>query len=348
MAQDDFAIVVGIDDYEGFEPLEGAKNDAAAFRDWLVAKGGGDVPPGNIEYIAGSVAGSLYEPGTDILYKAFRPLVKKAVAIGGGRTGRRFYGFFAGHGFSDPNNMDSNALYTANAVPEVTPHVAATRCVEWFRRNSAFDEVVLIMDCCRSLSSLTAVVDPPFIQSRNTNRAAAVRRFYACATQWGYDSREVVVAGGVPRGVFTSALLEVLKKIPGNGDNAVMGQAVKNEIHTYMKRVAPDAPPFEIVVDSNADICLLVRPAPDAAPAPAPPAAPAAVFLADVHITLDPFQPGAKLRVTNGAGKIVEDRELQVGSVVLPLEPGLYKAEVAGTDRKKLIEVVGSAVQYSL
>src|SRR4051812_1290048 len=110
MADDDYAIVVGINAYKYLDPLAGAELDALRFADWLSK--GGQVPAPNVELILSSEqkgANALAHPIKWIVDQAFQNVVP-----GKKRRGRRLYFYFSGHGCM-PDVRDT-ALLMADAA----------------------------------------------------------------------------------------------------------------------------------------------------------------------------------------------------------------------------------------
>jgi hypothetical protein len=227
--------------------------------------------------------------------------------------------------------VDTAAVLAANADFFFTPHVAGTRYADWFRRNGAFDEIVLIMDCCRSINSVTVVQDPPFPRVSNPR---AVRKVYAFAVDWSQEARERAV-NGRNQGIFTVALLEALRNAPGDRSGRVTGQRIKDFVHNYISSMpnGDQLSPPVIDVDTFRDIVFAVR-------AQQPTWA--------VQIKLDPPAPGANVQVLDGSGKVIEVLTPSAAGVTTQLEAGLYKAEIVGAGRGQLFEVVGRDVEITL
>lgn len=332
MAQQDHAVVIGIESYRdgdngiGLAPLKAAENDATHFQQWLLDDAGGDVPADQVQCLVSSTfdAGSG-QPNFTQLLDLFRPLV--AQCIQGGRIGRRIYIYLAGHGFSDSRQMSSAALLSAEADLLTTTHIAGTLCAEWFRRNGAFDEVVLIMDCCRSVDAMTTVIPLPFPDSSNPNRATEVRKFYAFATLWGQDSRETQI-GGEDRGIFTTALLDALRHAKPNLRGRVTGQAVADFTHNRMVELFHPAPPLpaDIQVDGSRDIVFAERQAGHLT----------------LTVNLDPFTPGLTVQVTDGRMRPVGQVQAGQNAVSFQVIPGLYKVAI-DPGRSTLVEVLADA-----
>src|SRR3954467_8869529 len=100
MAQDDFAVLVGVGKYPGLTNLDGPENDVTDMHNWLIAPTGGAVPPEQITSILSSQfpgASKAFdaEPTTVRVERAFRMLQQIAednsAAGEDRRVGRRLY-----------------------------------------------------------------------------------------------------------------------------------------------------------------------------------------------------------------------------------------------------------------
>lgn len=336
---DDHAVVVGINTYPGLSPLGGPCEDAILVRDWLLAADCGDVPVENIHLLLTTdfhppEPGGVNDvhPVEDEVNALFRPLVIDGLTQG--RVGRRLYIYMAGHGFSDPGDMDSAALYAANAEMAFAPHVAGTEYANWFRRNGVFDEIILVMDCCRTVTPMQSIRPPPLPNTSNPGRAAKVRTFYAYGSSWGAAARERLMNGSV-QGIFTTALLEAMRNARPNSKGWVTGQIVKDYVHNVIDQVAAgiEISPPEIRVDSSRDISFVAR-----VQAPH----------LNVRATLVPHSGAEMLVMNDGTGNEVVRVACPDEQVEVALEPGLYKAFVDGTGRSQLFELVSDDVEITL
>lgn len=214
MHTEDWALCVGIGDYLAetrLGTLPGARADAERFLRWLVSDTGGCVPREQCTLIQSPILQSETDPQpvAKVVEAWFRLLFRRTRAAEvegrGSRIGRRLYLYFSGHGISLGDTRES-VLLTADAEPPAAcEHFAARLWAEWFRVRGAFDEVLLIMDCCRSGVRSVHVNGPPW-QVRHGEPA---RHFYAFAVADGAAAREIEVEGK-PVGLFTHALLEIL------------------------------------------------------------------------------------------------------------------------------------------
>ena len=268
MKTDHHAVVVGIGTYPGFTDLDGPSADAAAFHDWLIDPAKGDVDPANVHLLR---TDDFHPPAPDTVYDAHpwddevRRLLRPFVSDGMAQAwvGTRLYIYMAGHGFSvaDPARASLTALYAANAGIDEAPNVVGTIYAEWFRLNAVFREIVLIMDCCRTVDVLHGLDERamPEVQGR-AGLVTQVKKFYACAAQWGQVARERRMNGAV-KGIFTTTLLEALERARPNRLGHVTGTILKGYIHQNIDTVAGDArvEQPDIDADDQRDIVFAER-----------------------------------------------------------------------------------------
>jgi len=217
---DHYAVVIGISDYSalGTIPLEGPQEDVSRLVAWLTAPTGGDLPTENVmSFAPGSIFSSdrsmeerRGRPDGNDIDTLFTPLYEKGQEA---RVGERLYIMAAGHGISDCIDLHSVALLTADAVPENPLHVALVKRAEWFRRHAAFDEIVLLAECCRDVLGYELTLpDWPerWSHGRAHPRASKVRYLYGFAVGYGKQTRERDFDGTGMRGIFTETVLRAL------------------------------------------------------------------------------------------------------------------------------------------
>lgn len=152
MAQNDYAVVVGINTYPSLGNLQGPAHDGRDFYEWLYAADGGNVPDANITTIISPdypnvPAVEQVQPRIKDVEDAFERIALQLRQSG--QQAGRLYLYLAGHGFS--KEVDEAALLMAHAVKGVTTnlHIAGRAYANRFSKSSWFREVVLLMDCCR-------------------------------------------------------------------------------------------------------------------------------------------------------------------------------------------------------
>jgi hypothetical protein len=321
-----YALVIGINDYplSGLEPLKGPVNDANDFYAWLCDPEGGNLPTKNIQRIVSSdYPAHAACPTPNQVEALFEPFISDY--YDGKKEGERLYIFAAGHGFGDPNDMGKTALYAANVKNMFPWHIAVTEYAEWLRRHAVFNEIVLIMDCCRTINVPHQIREPQYVTLQGNVNADKVKCFYAFAVGSGRKARERLFEDGKNAGIFTKVLLDALRNArPVQG--VVTGQALKNHIHNSISRFAGDheAEPPEIRLDSNQDISFFKRKSAGTVP---------------VRINIQSYSGTDRLILFDGLSQEIRQEAATASVMTLDLEPGIYKVAVGNTGRKKLFEV---------
>jgi uncharacterized caspase-like protein len=223
-----YAVVVGIDRYPGYGDLQGACNDAQAFRDWLVDPGGGDVPEDNVRlHLSGrarSVGGA--RPLKQEIDRDLEELVGHAERD---PLSSRLYLYFAGHGIVPTQSTGAGVL--ANAVPRACWNLSFSTYLTWFERCKALAEVVMLSDCCRGLTEAEAGA-PLHDTCRGVQRRGQ-STLVAHATDVGATALEAPSAGGPVRGFFTSALVDGLR---GGAADPQTGEVDANSLAAFLHR----------------------------------------------------------------------------------------------------------------
>jgi hypothetical protein len=249
MAEDDYAVVVGINNYPKLKkPLDGPENDARDFVAWLRKKDGGNVPKENISILLGSELtrnGARPNVGEiddrfDLLHGGFNDEAT-------GRTGRRLYIFLAGHGF-DPTGDDTALLCATASRRRLGDHISGRLYSLWFKKSGLFEEIVLFMDCCRDDYDKAPPRSPPWLPENRPSRDFKMAT--AFATKWAYKSRERTDPDDPEqrvRGLFSKALLEALNAGRLTGDQ-LKGFTI-NRLHELVKDDEYQEP--EITIDDG-------------------------------------------------------------------------------------------------
>jgi hypothetical protein len=348
MNQLDYAIVVGIQSYPGFQDLSGPENDAVALYDWLISPQGGDVPKENIELIVTSqfkppfAKPAQAKPTGECIQKAFENLQdianENSLNGNGLHVGQRLWIYMAGHGFGPDAN--ETALLAANATPIRCGsyyHVLGLYNANYVHFAGYFDEVILFMDCCRERVPLPALNMPygPLISATAVNIG---NRFYAFATKWTLSSRERPLKNGKVHGVFTTLLLDGLRGAavePGSNEinTTTLSNYLKNE-DVWRKYLDPGDWSNE-QVPKKAEI---VTPDKDFAIATVQP------IDYPVTIHLPPELVGGKGDIVNGWDfKVVATTENTPAAWKLMLGRGKYLVEIInGQILRKAFDLVGT------
>jgi hypothetical protein len=223
MQNDDWAIVVGVKAY--FDPdlagLEGPENDANEFYQWAISDDGGAVPPGQAQLILSSMYNPPFKAATDamptaeavkIAFDHLRSIAAENGENDNGRVvGRRLYLFFSGHGFAPSHRDDLTAMLTADASvkQDKLPHIVCSYMADFFWRARYFEEILLFVDCCRSIMECSQLYMP--YEEERGREYWNVRRFYGYGARVAKESREWKMADGQVHGVFTRTLIDALK-----------------------------------------------------------------------------------------------------------------------------------------
>ncbi len=321
------AIVIGINDYPwvGLPPLKGPVNDAKEFHAWLRDPAGGNLLESNIHCILSSdFPPENAQPTPNQVEVLFEPFIVKGVQ---GRQGERLYIFAAGHGFGDPYDMNKTALYAANAKKMFPWHIAVTEYAEWLRRHATFDEIILIMDCCRTVLVPHEIREPQYMVSAGNPSADKVRYFYAFAIGRGQEARERhFEADGKNYGIFSRAMLEALRVAKPDEEGRVTGSQLKGHIYNSVKKFAAGDHRVQepkILLSDN-DITFFQRKKAAGLP---------------VQVDLKDYSGTETLVLYNGEFKEIRQEKVSAASLSFELEPGLYKIAVSNTGRQKIFEV---------
>ena len=324
MSLEDFAIIVGLDQYSDFDHLQGAGHDAQRFHDWLVNPQGGGMhnKTANIFTVATPDATTWTRadprPDSRDLENVFRQLHARAIA-GPRPIGARLFIFLAGHGFNDPTDVDEVALHSSESKVFLPSYLAATWFAKEFRRIRAFEQIALITDCCRTSSVMHSISKPQTTQILTDSQTSQVKYFNAHATGFGATAREHQ-NGGTPSGIFTDALLAALSNAPPNQLGRLTGSSVKNYVHNNMAA----GQTADIRADSNKEFVFV-----EAHESRVPPTG----FLVNNH-TGDEV-----VVITDGSGNVVHRGNAAQPRVEVLLLPGFYKVYIEGKGRNHLIEI---------
>ena len=343
MGDADWAIVVGVWLYPGLADLSGPENDAVAFAKWVRRPGPGNIPPEQVNLILSSDFAPPFpdvdnaKPTRDRIEAAFDQLdlvAQQNKQQGNGlRVGRRLYLYFAGHGFAPI--LDESALLMANATrTRVRYHVAGKSWANWFYKAGYFDEVVLLMDCCRENYPSSPVNPVGYGDIAGANLG---KRLFGFGTKWKKVSWERQMSDGKIHGVFTTALLAGLNGAAAHPDTGlVTANSLRNYLLNYMRDFLSAEDRQNPDVEEEPDVNDLDNAGDNMVFAAVPPPRynvqiqfPAAAAGKTFNLLDNKFQPVAST-IANGAAWAV------------PLARGTYMVEVVGTGQQKVFDVRGT------
>uniref|UniRef100_UPI0035CB792F SUMF1/EgtB/PvdO family nonheme iron enzyme n=1 Tax=uncultured Nostoc sp. TaxID=340711 RepID=UPI0035CB792F len=213
-----WAIAIGINQYDYLQPLNYAKRDALLMQEFLGNEAGferifffsDDSPP---------VDGKSTRPNRANLRQVFLELFNKPFM----EAGDNFWFFFSGHGI---RHADRDYLMPLDGNPADIEETAIpiNFVAERLRRCGA-DNVVLILDACRSLG--TRAGEGIGRQTAEEARQQGVISIFSCSPQeYSYEIE------ALQQGAFTTALLEGL---------GIQGQcATVERLNQYLKSRVPE------------------------------------------------------------------------------------------------------------
>lgn len=358
MAQNDWALTVGIRIYPGLGDLDGPENDASAFHEWVTSVEGGAVPAAQARLVLSSQfrppfpSASDAAPTADAVRGFFEKLEDVANdndAKGNGATvGRRLYLYFCGHGFA-PTETET-ALLMANATrTRVGHHIPGRSYADWFYKTDYFEEVLLFMDCCRETYPKVPVNNFIFREKFGTRWQEREGTFYAFATKWSRLSREKALADGTVRGIFTATLLEGLKGAAADAKNPgrVTTASLKSYLYNNMASLLSEADRSNADIPKEPDVEGPRNPANDfvIVGTPAGPAAAPAMPTFPVRVSVPEAHRGKKVSVLAGGLDLVATTDAAPIPWQVDLPRGLYKVDVGQGEGGFLFEVKGMGPQ---
>ncbi len=320
----DVAVIMGLNLYRDLEKLEGSKNDAESFRDWLMLPDGGGLNAANGDEVL-----EVYSPAPENwdendprpthyeLDEALRKIMLKAIT-GPRPIGSRLFLFLAGHGFNDRDKLKDVALYSANHSQALPAYLAASWYAREFQRIRAFDQIALIMDCCRDTSPFQKISPPQAIFLPSDDAARKVKTFTALAAGYKQPAGEKVVNGKTV-GVFSSAFMQALRTAPANLQGRLTGSIVKKYTHLYM-----DTQDADIDADANKEFVFIENHQ-------------AGMETARIHLIN--YTGSEILRFFDHENHVMREVPATTHPVEVKLPPGYYKVEVVNTRRNRLFQV---------
>lgn len=336
MAAQDHAVVVAITRYPDISDLRGPENDARGLERWLTDPAGGAVPAAQVQSVRTSLFPEPWrgapQPSLGDINRAFDPLVRQAFRDRR-KLGRRLYIFLAGHGFA--SGASEAALFAADASQwTLGSYVQGRLYADWFRASGLFDEVVLLVDCCRNLYPNAPAQLPPWPPLTLGGNAA--RRVYGYASAYAQLAREREVDGEF-KGLFTRAVLECLTTAgPRDAQGRVTGETLRSYVHARMPELSREArlredqiPDF--VVDDGVVF-----------------AEPGAEWGVLVRVEPGPSRAGHRLALLDGTKREVAARVAADGAAwEQRLGAGLYKLVDEATGESILFEPTGEVYRVA-
>lgn len=251
-----YALVVGLDNYPSFSPLQGSANDARSFLDWLLDESprGGRLPRENVL--------AFIDDGTDAApdFQSIKGALRRQIGLEALQKGEegirdRLYVYFAGHGITVEQPGLSQHHRTAFLGLECdhydyTSQIAACILQEAVESLDYYREVLLIMDCCRDIRSSARVMDFWGLNLLRKFEDGRYPQFFAMyAAKVGQKAREYRGADGRYRGYFTEALVRNLRAAV-DAQGRVTFASLSNAMHNDL----PEPSPQFVAADSQASL----------------------------------------------------------------------------------------------
>jgi Caspase domain. len=253
MADMDHAILLGISNYSSpdFQTLEGPSTDVELFRQWLLDKDGGAVPEKNIKFLTSPAldqqpkndARSWAPTAEQFLYHYDKLTIDENDAYIR-REGARLYLYFSGHGFSERNDMSTGAaLFVAGASRSRPLNIHGT-AFAWEARDLAlFDEIVLIMDCCRDSETALRYASPgknQFVAELAAN--VRVLAIYGSAKGGKAQERKIAERGNKTCSLLTHALLKALTDATPDEGSRLSSTSLRNYVNNIWVDICAGIP----------------------------------------------------------------------------------------------------------
>lgn len=209
MADQDFAVVIGISRYPYLKDLHGAVQDAEEFYNWLV--GSARVPMGQINKV---LSPKPPDPGNrpvqDDIDAAFWDIFERVNQLRARRIEpRRLYVYFAGHGCA--REARHVALLMANArIESLNCSMDMESYHNILINRAIFPEQVFFYDCCRNYDRRVVGRRCPWNDDEPKLGSAAVKQVVLYGAGFTEYANERALVISERRGLFTRALLEGL------------------------------------------------------------------------------------------------------------------------------------------
>ncbi|MBL7825328.1 MAG: caspase family protein, partial [Saprospiraceae bacterium] len=212
MNSKDFAIVIGINHYPNYEfSLHSPIDDSKRMYQWLIHPNGGGLDKSNISLITSSIEkGGKVRPSQDEIDKGIEQLMNRAMEAESPM--RRFYFYFSGHGIGLSSYDAGICLPFWSENVYVQANVRISAYLELIEKFALFDEIVFVLDCCRTFINY-ANSQTPYIHLPEKLAPHTSTHVIAFATSHNtpsYESEESDGKHTVYRSYFTKAFLEIL------------------------------------------------------------------------------------------------------------------------------------------
>jgi|GEM_PF-1204727 len=262
---DDYAILVGISKYwdnDYFPELKGPPNDLDLMTGWLTSPDGGNVNPEHITRISSpdnikiGANTDNFPPGYAEFFSAYKKLVTDEKGTFK-HFPSRLYLYFSGHGFCERISENPQAtLYAAMATPNMAENIAGTDYANKTKENAIFNEIVLIMDCCRDAEFTRPIQKAPINISGNSN-SSNVKLFCIYAAPKGGKAQERRIDDKY-YSLFTHAFFKAFSEVKPHSSpfDKITSTELKNHLLESWSIICGDSPvpEPEFVLPNNGEI----------------------------------------------------------------------------------------------
>ncbi|NMF59817.1 GUN4 domain-containing protein [Pseudanabaena yagii] len=201
-----YAVIVGINDYDEISPLKYAKSDAERMRDFFMQDLG--VSPDDLYFFTDDSPRNVQGRKTQPTYGTLKSFLGDRFENSFLSAGDTLWFYFSGHGMPCEGR---DYLLPSDGNPRTMPAlgIAISDVTERLRRSGA-DNVVMLIDACRSDGAKNAGM------GIGEEKQQGVITFFSCSpSQVSYEIDEI------GQGAFTNVLLEALR-IQGEGNCATV------------------------------------------------------------------------------------------------------------------------------
>lgn len=233
----DYALVIGVEEYPNYKSLKGPVNDAERFAAWLTHPDKGGLPQENCQILRNpdSPMGATIITCMELLLNQIDAKYSQ------GQAPRRFYLYFSGHGQSpriDQTNLCLN-LWSATRLSRLA--LSAPDCWGDMVNCAGFAEVVVFLDCCRVWVASAGGMPPGVNCPIPKVSASGTRFFRAYSSEFlkkSYEGAEGGVAdtNEIYSGFFTRVLLQALE---GTAASSPGGAITQEALKAYLEAEVP-------------------------------------------------------------------------------------------------------------
>lgn len=248
----DYALVVGINDYPRYKSLNGAIEDAHEIKRWLLNEPiGGALPAANLRMVTSIANPPPARPIQQEIDEELQAIFDEARQKGG----RRLYFYFSGHGFaSKPSDVALCLASWSKTFRNLA--ISSLQYRDAIAEHGIFSEIVVLLDCCRTREVAAVGFPPTNPRPAAAQQAGQARFFIAHATELFQQSMEASVPGGngeppLVRGHFTRALLAALWGGAAEKTGGVTPSALKSYVERETPLIAGEAGHSQKPVVSN-------------------------------------------------------------------------------------------------